>query len=62
MRTKRQKISAGIGFSMLIMTAGIADISGIKGLVFLLLWMTISVRLLHAGKAFSFQQKQHVKN
>lgn len=61
MRTRRQKTSVGIGFTMLILMAGINDINGIKGLVFIILWMIVAVWLLFIGKAFSFQRKRHVK-
>lgn len=54
MKKKIQNACAVIGATTLIMGAGLVTESPIV----IIAWLAISVSLLYAGKAFSFQQKK----
>ena len=54
MKKKIQKACAVVGGTALIMGAGIVTESPIV----ILVWLTVSISLLYAGKAFSFQEKR----
>lgn len=54
MKKKIQNACAVIGGTALLMGAGIVTESP----VVMFVWLTISVSLLYAGKAFSFQQNR----
>lgn len=52
MKTLFQRLTAGLGFIMLLGTAAIGAYP-----VAALSWLIVSVSLLFAGRAFTFQQK-----
>lgn len=54
MKKKIQNACALAGGTALIMGAGIVT----ENPILLLVWLTISVSLLYAGKAFGFQQNR----
>lgn len=54
MKSKVRKICQGLGFAMLLFTAGLGET---ENAAYIFLWLGISIALLYAGKSFSFQQK-----
>lgn len=53
MKTRFQKVCAGAGLTMLLMTAGMGESSPVA----LLIWLVAASALLYKGRAFSFQNK-----
>lgn len=53
MKKRFQKVCAGAGLTMLLMTAGMGESSPMV----LIMWLIAAGALLYKGRAFSFQKK-----